>query len=626
MLSFTGEVRFKIIAVTYTQQSSKTPVTLSWTPESDNLDFGADFTAPEFNCSVAEAQSSVVFESSNPGLLDYVDGEWIFNNNVSGTAFINASIPETDATYSATPATYTLTVNPKPILGAITINGKEVADEEVVNVDLNSDVVFAAENAEKLSYTISDNNDFKETDTQEAASLTWKASTAGEFVAETRAFLGEESKSVTFYLKITTPKQDVPTFAWSTESVTITEGDAFTAPTFTVEPADLAVAFTTDNESVAAVDAQGTITLAGATGTAVITATFNGNDDYNPATATTTITVKSTAIEPTGLWKCVTSLNAINDVTPYMLAGYKKSDESWHAMAGTFTKKNMPTATLSVYEDLLVSDENAKGEINILKSGEYYSFYMINAVIDDTTTGGYITCNSSKGKSNNNYSTVLAEKDTNGASDLKLTMDENNAVTAAFQASTEDTETTKSPILTFSFNDSNSIFSCYNGSQKAFYIYEPVTEAIEGVLTENGEPVSYDEAIHLRLNEPRTLYMTLAPKHSGYWKFVEGNGTQKVNALAAEHTPAEGYNQYVHENGITLTEAGTLYHYTHFNGKVTTEKALTVTGSTTGITEVEAEGCGEAEWFDLTGRRVAKPAKGGIFIIKQGSKTSKRAF
>ena len=52
-----------------------------------------------------------------------------------------------------------------------------------------------------------------------------------------------------------------------------------------------------------------------------------------------------------------------------------------------------------------------------------------------------------------------------------------------------------------------------------------------------------------------------------------------------------------------------------------------VTGAnTTAIAEVGAEANVAAEWFDMQGRRVAVPTKGGVYIIKQGSKTSKRAL
>lgn len=84
---------------------------------------------------------------------------------------------------------------------------------------------------------------------------------------------------------------------WSAEAIELTEGEELTAPTLTVDPAEAAAAveFSTSNEAVATVDAQGNITLAGATGTATITAAIKGNETYANASAAVTITVKKAA-------------------------------------------------------------------------------------------------------------------------------------------------------------------------------------------------------------------------------------------------------------------------------------------------------------------------------------------
>ena len=85
--------------------------------------------------------------------------------------------------------------------------------------------------------------------------------------------------------------------AWSAEAIELTEGEEFTAPALTVDPAEAAAAveFSTSNEAVATVDAQGNITLTGATGTATITAAIKGNETYANASAAVTITVKKAA-------------------------------------------------------------------------------------------------------------------------------------------------------------------------------------------------------------------------------------------------------------------------------------------------------------------------------------------
>ena len=81
--------------------------------------------------------------------------------------------------------------------------------------------------------------------------------------------------------------------AWNPETVTITVGEAFTAPTL-VNPYSVAgITYETSNDAVATVTAEGVIALVDdAVGTATITATFAGDATYKPAEVTCTIKVK----------------------------------------------------------------------------------------------------------------------------------------------------------------------------------------------------------------------------------------------------------------------------------------------------------------------------------------------
>lgn len=49
-------------------------------------------------------------------------------------------------------------------------------------------------------------------------------------------------------------------------------------------------------------------------------------------------------------------------------------------------------------------------------------------------------------------------------------------------------------------------------------------------------------------------------------------------------------------------------------------------GASTSITEIESAASTADEYFDLSGRRVAKPAAGRIYIVRNGTKTAKRIF
>ena len=89
-------------------------------------------------------------------------------------------------------------------------------------------------------------------------------------------------------------KQDV-TLTFSPSTATATMGEAFTAPTLTATANNqtitgLTIIYSSSNTDVATVDSNGDVTLV-ASGTTVITASFNGDDNYNAATASYTLTV-----------------------------------------------------------------------------------------------------------------------------------------------------------------------------------------------------------------------------------------------------------------------------------------------------------------------------------------------
>ena len=98
------------------------------------------------------------------------------------------------------------------------------------------------------------------------------------------------SKIEVTYASSSTPVKQEPNLKFSEETITINQGDAFTAPTFT-KSTTADVTFASDNKGVATVNAEGVISLGTEIGTAVITATAAENDDYNAGTATCTIKV-----------------------------------------------------------------------------------------------------------------------------------------------------------------------------------------------------------------------------------------------------------------------------------------------------------------------------------------------
>jgi len=116
-------------------------------------------------------------------------------------------------------------------------------------------------------------------------------------------------KIAEYDITVTASTKEDPALAYDPTSVILTKGDALSAPTFS-NTYGVAVSYESDNEAVATVDAEGNIALAGGVGTAVITASFAGNEDYIESEATFTITVNAPAEDLNGTWVVATSIAA----------------------------------------------------------------------------------------------------------------------------------------------------------------------------------------------------------------------------------------------------------------------------------------------------------------------------
>ena len=105
-------------------------------------------------------------------------------------------------------------------------------------------------------------------------------------------------KSITVYYndESGTPGKTPTSLKWSAETVEVNKGDEFTAPTLTIEPAGINVAYSSSDETVAKIDAAGAVEIVGA-GTTKITASIKGVDGYEDAEASYTLTV----VDPTAV-------------------------------------------------------------------------------------------------------------------------------------------------------------------------------------------------------------------------------------------------------------------------------------------------------------------------------------
>ena len=136
-------------------------------------------------------------------------------------------------------------------------------------------------------------------------------------------------------------------------------GESFTAPTATTTPAGLALTYASSATNVATVNAStGAVTLVAA-GTATITATFAGNDNYNTANASYTLTVSKADPEPEPLATWI---------------GFEKTEvtavlgEPFTAPRVVVAPSGLPLTFTSSHKGVATVNEST-GEVTLVRSG-----------------------------------------------------------------------------------------------------------------------------------------------------------------------------------------------------------------------------------------------------------------
>ena len=242
-------------------------------------------------------------------------------------------------------------------------------------------------------------------------------------------------------------KQDV-TLKFSATTATATIGQTFTPPTLITTPTGLAVTYTSSKPAVATVDeVTGAVTLVAA-GTTTITATFAGNDSYNSATASYTLTVKPVAAPTTATnrYELVTDASVLEAGDSILIA---YSDNDINRIFTTVQNNNNRDATSFVFNDDNTITPNAKTAV-ILLGGEQgkWTFYVTNG-----SAQGYLYAASSS----NNYLRTKDEIDSKGNSQATITIAKSSGnATITFKGNY-----TRNVLL---YNKNSTIFSCYTST------------------------------------------------------------------------------------------------------------------------------------------------------------------
>lgn len=405
-------------------------------------------------------------------------------------------------------------VTPKPVLGAITINGTVVDQEEYTFVE-GSQITFASENADEILVKITDENDVVvvDKDVTTTGTYTWTATTTGHYIVDVTTSGCDDIKNVELLVTITEkPAIDlVAEFIFAGDDANVT----------TMVEAGKTLDATNDSSNNMDNDLTDDVLTAG-NGT-TLSFTLGGKENHPKYWLSTD--GKEARIY------------AGNDMTVTAPQGYQISKITFTKGPG---KKWNLTATSGTLTDLVWTTTEIGG---------------LNSVVFNTNT------------SRTDIGSIRVEI---------------------------------APMT------------------------NPVAPEVPVVTIEGVEVTDFDKVIDL--NESSVTVTITAPEGNYiYYKYVVQSAPAAVRA-------AEAANDFtlVEDNvaNVTVDKNGTLYFYTHHvaSGLDSDVQTLAFTGETTSLTEIEGAESAASEWYDLQGRRVARPAKGGVYIRKQGSAITKLAL
>ena len=260
-----------------------------------------------------------------------------------------------------------------------------------------------------------------------------------------------------------------PELSWTSNAVELRVGETFTAPTLNNHYNVTGITYDSDNESLAKVNATtGAVTLVpDATGTATITATFDGNDTYKAAVVSYTITVKHALVY--GVWELVTDVNSLaaGDKVVIVAKDYN--------FALSINQGNNNREQAAVTKNNNTISFSADVQVLTLETGSKENTFALN------TGNGYLYAASSS----SNHLKTQSNKDANASWEIKITDG-----TASIVAKGTNSRNT------MQYNQSSSLFACYaSASQKAVCLYTKKNVKVEGETDNSTIPNQSDVTV-----------------------------------------------------------------------------------------------------------------------------------
>lgn len=516
--SSSGQDRFRYYADNgqqpvqlYKAVNSKSPAGLAWSTDAVELTVGDEFTAPTLSNPNSIAANEIAISSNNTNLATVSNGVVSLVADATGTATITATFNGND-NYKPATISYTITVSSttpttdnvvilatygtKLYAMSTTLSSSAFTAIEVEE-DGSNIVVPSAEAKDAIQWTRvtrGENTTFQDADSKYMAGGTgntnmsladdpcnwsWNATDSYYYIGS-RSFFYNKSNIFKNYSTsnaggddysdfaevrviaaeniVVTSKAD-PQLAYSPTSVELTVGGDFTPAVLGyAEGFDglASVTYASSNEALATVNESGVVSLvAAATGTATITATFAGNNNYQAGSASYTITVSEADDDLSGTWVLVTDAA--------QLAAGKKVVIAYCGLEGNYLVAKTMGAQNTNNRAAVASSTKTTTDYTSLTLGSGTKVFTLVDAGDGkfaikASNGKYLT-SATSGTGNN-----LLEADNYSLDNAKWTISISNEVASIVAAAGKTT--------VMQYNRANTLFSCYgSANQKPVRIY-----------------------------------------------------------------------------------------------------------------------------------------------------------
>ena len=260
---------------------AKADATVTFASKTASGKMGEAFTAPKVTTSPADLTLAYTSSNTKVAIVDASTGAVTLVS--AGETTITASFAGND-NYNAANDSYTLTVAKADAVSSDLSFASGTATATYGDATVTSPTL---NNPHQLPLTWSSSN--KGVATVNASGVVTIVG-AGETVISA-AFAGNDTYGANTISYTLTVNKAAASVAFASKTASGKMGETFTAPKVTTSPADLTLAYTSSNTKVATVDpSTGAVTLVSA-GETTITASFAGNDNYNAANDSYTLTV-----------------------------------------------------------------------------------------------------------------------------------------------------------------------------------------------------------------------------------------------------------------------------------------------------------------------------------------------